>query len=127
MRRRAVFVGILLSTGIVYSSIWRFPRTSLGSSRLALFGTRLLMPVGCFFAGLCVVANASRPAFLLGQAYPHGVWFYFPVLFALTSAPGFLGAIRTRTRTRRCPKFARSPKITASRRSGSRTTGSRIL
>src|SRR4029077_8842855 len=33
---------------------------------------------------------ASRPTYILGHAYPHGVWFYFPVLFVLKSPLAFL-------------------------------------
>ncbi len=52
------------------------------------------MPVWlCLRGVLALLSNASRPAFLLGRTYPHGVWFYFPVLFALKSTPGFLGLL----------------------------------
>ena len=40
-----------------------------------------------------VVLTGNRPTFLLGRAYPHGVWFYFPVLVILKSPPGFLGLL----------------------------------
>jgi hypothetical protein len=40
-----------------------------------------------------VVLTGNRPTFLLGHAYPHGIWFYFPVLLVLKSPPGFLGLL----------------------------------
>ena len=35
-------------------------------------------------------ATNSRPTYLLGQRYGHGVWFYFPAAFAIKSTLGFL-------------------------------------
>ena len=55
---------------------------------------RLLMPAWLFLRGLfMVLITASRPTFILGHAYPHGVWFYYPAVFALKSSPGFLGLL----------------------------------
>ena len=46
---------------------------------------RLLMPVWLYLRGLVGFAfsASSRPTFILGHAYSHGVWFYFPALFLL--------------------------------------------
>jgi len=48
---------------------------------------RLLMPVWNYLWGLAgfALSASSRPTFILDHAYPHGVWFYFPVLFLLKS------------------------------------------
>ncbi len=55
---------------------------------------RLLMPLWIYLLGiLLVLMMGSRPCFLLGHAYSHGVWFYFPVLFLLKSPLGFLGLL----------------------------------
>jgi Dolichyl-phosphate-mannose-protein mannosyltransferase len=55
---------------------------------------RLLMPAWIFLRGLfLVLITASRPTFILGHAYPHGVWFYYPVVFVLKSPLGFLGLL----------------------------------
>jgi hypothetical protein len=55
---------------------------------------RLLMPVWLFLSGLAwVLMPGLRAAFILGHTYRHGVWFYFPVLLALKSTPGFLGLL----------------------------------
>jgi len=35
-------------------------------------------------------ATDTRPTYLLGRLYPRGVWFYFPVAFAIKSTLGFL-------------------------------------
>jgi len=53
---------------------------------------RLLMPPWLYFRGLLVFALSagSRPTFILGHSYPHGVWFYFPALFFLKSQLAFL-------------------------------------
>jgi len=56
------------------------------------FLRRLLMPLWLYLRGLVVFAFSagSRPTYILGHAYPHGVWFYFPVLFILKSPLAFL-------------------------------------
>ena len=48
---------------------------------------RLLMPPWLYLRGLAgfVATAGSRPTYILGHGYPHGVWFYFPVLFLLKS------------------------------------------
>jgi hypothetical protein len=65
-----------------------------GHGGLAALGGRLLMPPWLILRGLAwVLLTGVRPTFLLGRAYPHGVWFYFPVLLVLKSLPGFLGLL----------------------------------
>jgi Dolichyl-phosphate-mannose-protein mannosyltransferase len=56
------------------------------------FLRRLLMPVMLYVRGLLVFALSagSRPTFILGHTYSHGVWFYFPILFILKSQLAFL-------------------------------------
>ena len=53
---------------------------------------RLLMPLWIYLSGLVgfALSAASRPTYILGHSYPHGVWFYFPVLFLLKSQLAFL-------------------------------------
>ncbi len=56
----------------------------LGNSPASLVLRRLLMPPWIYLRGLGLFGMMSiRPTFLLGQAYSHGVWFYFPVVFLL--------------------------------------------
>jgi hypothetical protein len=56
------------------------------------FLRRLLMPLWKYLLGLLGFAfsAASRPTYILGHAYSHGVWFYFPVPFVLKSPLAFL-------------------------------------
>ena len=53
---------------------------------------RLLMPPWIYLRGLAGFAFSaiSRPTYILGHSYPHGVWFYFPVIFMLKSQLSFL-------------------------------------
>jgi hypothetical protein len=53
---------------------------------------RLLMPAWLYLQGLIgfAMSAGSRPTYLLGHSYPHGVWFYFPVIFLLKSQLAFL-------------------------------------
>lgn len=53
---------------------------------------RLLMPLLVYLRGLIgfAMGAGSRPTYILGHSYPHGVWFYFPVVFFLKSQLAFL-------------------------------------
>jgi Dolichyl-phosphate-mannose-protein mannosyltransferase len=53
---------------------------------------RLLMPIWKYLLGLIGFAfgAASRPTYILGHPYSHGVWFYFPALTVLKSPLAFL-------------------------------------
>ena len=101
IRWRAAAQGVLLAASIVYAVYfvlsWNQPTQELdylGDGPAAMVARRLLMPVWlCLRGVLALLSGASRPTFLLGQKFPHGVWFYFPVLFALKSTPGFLGLL----------------------------------
>lgn len=67
-----------------FSMIPHFPES--------LFLRRVLMPIWIYLRGLAgfALSASSRPAYILGHSYPHGVWFYFPVLFLLKSQLAFL-------------------------------------
>jgi hypothetical protein len=56
---------------------------------------RLLMPPWLYLQGLVgfAVSAGSRPTYILGHSYPHGVWFYFPVIFVLKSQLAFLALL----------------------------------
>lgn len=84
-----------LSVYLVYFILsWRQPTDDLdflGHGMASLFLRRMLMPVYLYLRGLFFFAvTSSRPTFLLGHSYPHGEWFYFPVMFALKSTLAFL-------------------------------------
>jgi hypothetical protein len=96
---RNIAIGTLwagLFVYIVYLILsWNEPTDSLGiipHFPASPVLRRLLMPVWNYLRGLVLFAFSalSRPTFILGHAYPHGVWFYFPVLFFLKSQLAFL-------------------------------------
>jgi hypothetical protein len=90
--------GTLLAALVVYTVYfvlsWNEPTDSLGflgHNTAALLLRRLLTPPWIYLRGLMLFAFTPKPhAFILGRAYPHGVWFYFPVLFLLKSPLAFL-------------------------------------
>jgi hypothetical protein len=101
LRWRALRKGGMLAAVLVYAVYFVFSWNQpldipgfAGHGPLVALAGRLLMPPWLFLRGLAwVLLTAVRPSFLLGRAYPHGVWFYFPVLLVLKSLPGFLGLL----------------------------------
>ena len=97
-RWRATLLGTLGAALLVYVVYlvfsWHQPSNALdrlGTGSVALFFRRLLLPPVLYLRGVFwVVLTTRRPTFVLGQSYPHGVWFYFPVVFAFKSPLGFL-------------------------------------
>jgi hypothetical protein len=66
----------------------------LGTGPLALALRRLLLPVVTYLGGVVLFLFGSvRPTYLLGKAYPHGVWFFFPVVTLLKSTLAFVAAL----------------------------------
>ena len=101
LRWRATLRGILWAALAVYIFYFIFSLNQttdvlyrLGHGSAAVPLRRLLMPPWLYLRGvLLVLISSSRPTFILGHTYPHGVWFYFPVLFVLKSPLGFLGLL----------------------------------
>ena len=103
LRWRATLQGILWAALIVYLFYFIFsinqPTTALdrlghGAATEPL--RRILMPAWLYLRGvLLVLITSSRPTYILGHSYPHGVWFYFPILFLLKSTLGFLALLVT--------------------------------
>ena len=101
VRRRATLKGVLWAALVVYVFYfifsWHQPTDALdriGVGPAALFVRRMLMPPLLYLRGVFwVLITSKRPTFLLGRGYPHGVWFYFPVVFALKSPLAFLGLL----------------------------------
>lgn len=97
-RWRVTLKGILCAAVIVYLFYlvfsWRQPTNALymlGTSPVALVLRRALLPPVMYLRGVFwVLISSVRPTFILGRSYPHGVWFYFPVLLGLKSPLGFL-------------------------------------
>lgn len=100
-RRKATFAGVTWAALLVYVFYfvlsWNQPSDALyflGSGHVALFFRRLLLAPMLYLRGAgFVLLTSKRPTFVLGHSYSHGVWFYFPVVFALKSALGFLGLL----------------------------------
>jgi len=101
LRWRATLQGILCAAVAVYVVYFIFSlhQTTdvlyrLGHGPAAVPLRRLLMPPWLYLRGVAMVLiTANRPTFILGHTYPHGVRFYFPVLFVLKSALGFLALL----------------------------------
>ena len=98
LRLRSLAKGVLvaaLAVYVVYFVLsWNEPTDSLGflgHNAAALLLRRALMPPWIYLRGLALFAFTSKPpAFIFGHWYPHGVWFYFPLLFLLKSPLAFL-------------------------------------
>lgn len=100
LRWRRLLQGTLLAALVVYAVYfvlsWNQPTDSLALVNVPASALlrRVLMPIWLYLQGFLLFAlTASRPTYLLGKAYPHGVWFYFPVLFVLKSPLAFLGLL----------------------------------
>jgi hypothetical protein len=93
LRWRNLAKGILCAALVVYAVYfvlsWNESTESLGflgHNIAALFLRRALMPPWIYLRGLAIFAFTTKPpAFILGHSYPHGVWFFFPLLFLLKS------------------------------------------
>ena len=101
LRWRWTGKGVLLAAIVVYCFYFVFSLNQ-STDALDLIGhssawvplRRLLMPPWLYLRGLLFFAlTSSRPTFILGHGYPHGEWFYFPVMLVLKSPLGFLGLL----------------------------------
>jgi hypothetical protein len=106
-RRRATLRGILWAAAVVYLVYFGFslhqPTNGLyriGNGVPALILRRLLMPPFLYLRGVFfVLITGRRTTFVLGHSYPHGVWFYFPIVFVLKSCLGFVILLLRELRT----------------------------
>jgi 4-amino-4-deoxy-L-arabinose transferase-like glycosyltransferase len=97
-RWRCVLKGVLWAALIVYVVYFLLSLNQpddalnrIGSGAWAGLVRRPLMPIWLYIRGvLLMLAMGSRSTFLLEHTYPHGVPFYFPVVFLLKSTLGFL-------------------------------------
>jgi hypothetical protein len=100
-RRRAILKGIFWAALIVYLFYFIFSWNQssaalerIGAGSAAMVFRRMLLPFVLYLRGVAwVLITGSRPTFVLGHSHPHGVWFYFPVVFVLKSQLGFLGLL----------------------------------
>ena len=97
-RWRAALRGCLwaiLGVYLVYLVFsWNQPDDALnrlGSGPWAWIIRRPLMPLWLYLRGmLFMLLMGSRSTYLFGHIYPHGMPYYFPIVFALKSSLGFL-------------------------------------
>ncbi|MGO9232379.1 MAG: glycosyltransferase family 39 protein [Bryobacteraceae bacterium] len=93
--------GVLMAAVLIYIVelvlSWNQPTDLLkmfGSGWAALALRRLLLPLVNYLGGVVLFASGSvRPSYLLGHAYPHGVWFFFPVMMLFKSTLAFLAVL----------------------------------
>lgn len=99
-RRRwgSVLRGVFYAFAIVFAAYvvlsWNQPNDALDRIAGGWWAAplrRLLMPIWLYARGLLLMlVMGSRPTYLLGHSYSHGVPFYFPVAFVLKSTLGFV-------------------------------------
>jgi 4-amino-4-deoxy-L-arabinose transferase-like glycosyltransferase len=91
---KGIFFAALVVYAVYFVLSWNEPTDSLGflgTNMAALFLRRVLMAPWIYLRGLAIFALTTKPpSFILGHSYPHGVWFFFPVLFLLKSPLAFL-------------------------------------
>lgn len=90
IRWRAFLKSMLWTAAAVYILylVFSWNQSTVAVERLPAFEPlrRLAMPVWLYIRGVAMMLlTASRPTFILGESYPRGVWFYFPVLFIFKS------------------------------------------
>lgn len=100
-RWSAFFRGCMWAAVVVYGVYlvlsWHQPDDALnriGSGPWAWVIRRPLMPIWLYVRGLLLMlVTGSRPTYLFGHNLPHGVPYYFPVVFAIKSTLGFLALV----------------------------------
>ena len=94
---KGVGIAALLVYAAEFALSWNQPSDllkAIGGGWAALALRRLLLPAATYLGGVVMFAMGSvRPAYLLGRSYPHGVWFFFPVVTLLKSTLAFVGAL----------------------------------
>ena len=113
VRWRTTLKGVFWAALVVYLFYmffsWNQPTDALyrlGASPAALVLRRILMPPLLYQRGVAwVLITSRRSTFLLGRGYPHGVWFYFPVVFVLKSQSAFLALLILSVAAALCRKW----------------------
>lgn len=106
----AVIVSVLIAVGVLWATYgFRFAARPNGlqlnpafaeftgqlkpvEAHLIAFAARWRLLPESYLYGLAAVRLSAEAytSFVLGKVYPHGVWFYFPVTFAIKSTLAFL-------------------------------------
>ena len=94
---QAILAASLIVYGVEIAFSWNQSTDLLkmiGEGWVALVLRRLLLPLATYLGGIAFFASgATRPAYLFGHAYSHGVWFYFPVVTLLKSTLAFVAVL----------------------------------
>jgi hypothetical protein len=94
---RGVAWAALVSYAVLLALSWSQPTDSMASVGHCWWAgivRRPLMPLWIYTRGvIMMLLLGSRPTFLFGHVLPHGVPWYFPVVFGLKSTEGFLGLL----------------------------------
>jgi hypothetical protein len=94
---KAVLGSALLIYIVEFVLSWNQPTDLLkmiGGGWTALVLRRILLPLANYLGGVLFFAlGATRPTYLFGHVYSHGVWYYFPVLTLLKSTLAFVAAL----------------------------------
>ncbi len=70
------------------------PLRPLEAKGILLLGRWHILPESFLYGLADVRAMANEmPSYIFGKVYSHGVWFYFPAVFAIKSTLGFLGLL----------------------------------
>jgi len=115
---KAVLASALLVYGVEFVLSWNQPTDLLkmiGGGWAALALRRVLLPLATYLGGVLFFAfGATRPTYLLGHFYSHGVWFYFPVVTLLKSTLAFVAALALSLAVALAARFGRA-RVTAVR------------
>ena len=102
----------LLVYGVEFALSWNEPTDllkTIGGGWAALALRRMLLPAATYLGGAVVVAlGLTRPTYLLGHNYAHGVWFFFPVVTLLKSTLAFLAAVALSVAAGLAARFGRT-------------------
>jgi len=109
---KAVLVAALLVYVVEFVLSWNQPTEllkAIGGGWAALALRRFLMPLVNYLGGVVFFAfGASRPTYLFGHVYSHGVWFYFPVVTLIKSTLAFVAALALSLAASAAARFGRS-------------------
>jgi hypothetical protein len=109
---KGVLVAALLVYAVEFVFSWNQPTDllkAIGGGWAALALRRLLLPAVTYLAGVVMVgAGLVRPAYLMGRVYPHGVWFFFPVVALLKSTLAFVAALALSLAAAGAARFGRT-------------------
>ena len=113
LTRKAVLSAALLVYVVEFVLSWNQPTDLLkiiGGGWAALAFRRLLMPLVNYLGGVVFFAlGASRPAYLFGHIYSHGIWFFFPVVTLIKSTLAFVAAPTLSLAVSLAARFGRTP------------------